>query len=400
MNTTSVFTHNLSAYNRGFRYIVNKGSTRSSKTYSILQLLLVIAYSAKNPLTISVVSESLPHLKRGCIRDFKDILQKNNLWKQKNWNATDKIYKINSSVIEFFSADNPGKVHGPSRDILYVNECINIDYEVYRQLAIRTTGTVFLDCNPCFEFWLDEKVLPQANATLIHSTYRDNEFLSRAQIEEIESNRNDEGWWKVYGEGLTGSRQGVIMRNWAVVDAMPEVYKSRWLGLDFGFTNDPTAIVDIRLTEGELWIDELLYAKGHDNLMIAKHLDKIGVPHHVPVIADSAEPKSIKEIASQGWLVEAAHKGKDSINTGLSILNRYKKNITSRSTNIINEYRNYCWQTDEFGNATNAPVDRFNHSIDAQRYVCLNKLLQRNNGLSYSIVRPLPASPKWGGDEL
>ena len=167
MNVTSVFNRNIEAYCKDYRYIVNKGSTRSSKTYSILQLLIIIAEFSEKPLTISIVSESIPHLKRGCIRDFKEILQQEKRWKQSRWNATDKVYKLHNSMIEFFSADNPGKVHGPSRDILYVNECINIDYEIYRQLAIRTTGTIFLDCNPCFEFWLDEKVLTQPDATLI-----------------------------------------------------------------------------------------------------------------------------------------------------------------------------------------------------------------------------------------
>ncbi|WP_255498772.1 terminase large subunit [Dysgonomonas sp. ZJ709] len=294
---------------------------------------------------------------------------------------------MKNSIIEFFSADNPSKVHGPSRNILYVNECINIDFETYRQLAIRTTETVFLDCNPCFEFWLDEKVLTQDTSTLIHSTYRDNQFLTDAQIKEIESNRNDRDWWQVYGEGLTGSLRGAVIHNWDIVSALPSTYKKRWLGIDFGFTNDPTAIVDIRLSDGELWIDELLYERGYDNMMIADFLNRQNIPRDTPIIADSAEPKSIREIASKGWRIEPAQKGKDSVNTGISILNRYTKHTTARSTNIINEYRNYRWQTDEFGNAKNTPIDRYNHAIDAQRYVCLNKLLERNTSLSYSVIR-------------
>lgn len=387
MNLTSVFSQNLDAYNSGFRYIVNKGSTRSSKTYSIMQLLVMIARFSAHQRTISVVSESMPHLKKGCIKDFKEILSAEKIWNDKKWNATDKVYRINNSSIEFFSADNPGKVHGPSRDILYVNECINIEYETYRQLAIRTTETIFLDCNPCFEFWLDEKVLIQKSSKLIHSTYRNNEYLSEAQIKEIESNRHDGNWWRVYGEGQTGMLQGAVICNWDIVDSVPSVYKKRWIGIDFGFTNDPTAIVDMRLADGELWIDELLFERGYDNLMIADCLNNSGIPRDTAIVADSAEPKSIREIASKGWRIEAACKGKDSINTGISILNRYQKHITNRSTNIINEYRNYRWLVDEFGNATNSPIDRYNHSIDAQRYVCLNKLIERNSTLSYSVIR-------------
>jgi len=388
MQITSVFSRNLDAYNSGARYIVNTGSTRSSKTYSILQLLAMLAEGSTRGLVISVVSESMPHLKKGCIRDFRDILMSRGEWNEKNWNATDKIYRIKNSMIEFFSADNPSKVHGPSRDILYINECINVDYEIYRQLAIRTTRKIFLDCNPCFEFWLDEKVLSQtAEATLIHSTYKDNEYLSQAQIKEIESNRGDDNWWLVYGEGLTGSHQGVIVRNWDIVDQMPDACKKRWIGIDFGFTNDPTAIVDMRLSGGELWIDELLYEKGYDNMMIASHLELMGIPRETVIVADSAEPKSIKEIYSKGWKIEAAEKGNHSINTGISLLNRYRKHITSRSLNIINEYRNYRWKNDAFGNPTNTPIDRYNHSIDAQRYVCLSKLLEKNSGLCYSVIK-------------
>ncbi len=400
MKVTSVFGKNLDAYNNQYRYIVNKGSTRSSKTFSILQLLYLIAKLSTKPKIISIVSESMPHLKKGCIRDFKKILQDDNNWNENDWNATDKIYKVNNSIIEFFSADNPSKVHGPARQILYINECINIDYHTYTQLAIRTTETIFLDCNPNFEFWLDNKVLQipvsedkpkelidNPDAILIHSTYKDNEYLTEAQIKEIESRKHEKNWWRVYGEGLTGAFIGSIMDEWDVVDEMPTEYKKRWLGIDFGFTNDPTAIVDIRLSDGALWIDELLYAKGYDNIMIAKHLELCGVPKDVPIIADSAEPKSISEIRSQGWRIEGATKGKDSINTGISILNRYKKHITRRSTNIIEEYKNYRWQTDLEGNPINIPVDKYNHSIDAQRYVCLNKLMERNNSLSYSIIK-------------
>jgi phage terminase large subunit len=388
MDITTVFDKNLAAYNRRYRYIVNKGSTRSSKTYSQLQLLFLIAEYSEEAKIISVVSESMPHLKKGCIRDFREILQKDRKWSAKNWNATDKIYKVNNSIIEFFSADNPAKVHGPSRNILYINECINIEYEVFRQLAIRTTETIFLDCNPCFEFWLDEKVLSNSDATLIHSTYRDNEYLTAAQVKEIESNRNDKDWWQVYGEGLTGSLKGAIITNWDIVKRMPETYKNRWIGIDFGFTNDPTAIVDMRLHNGELWIDELLYDKGYDNMMIAGVLDAYNIPRDLPVIADSAEPKSISEIRAKGWRIEPAQKGKDSIVSGISILNRYRKHITQRSVNIINEYRNYRWQTDINGEPTNRPIDRYNHSVDAQRYVCLNKLMERNGTLSYGIIAP------------
>ena len=387
MKTTSVFRKNLEAYNSGKRVIANKGATRSSKTWSLLQLLYIIAQFSEKQRTISITSESFPHLKRGCIRDFENMLREEKKWNAKNWNATDKIYKVNNSIIEFFSVDQPEKVHGPARDILFVNECINIEYETYRQLAIRTRETIFLDFNPCFEFWVDEKVLPRAEAILIHSTYKDNEFLTAAQITEIESNRHDTEWWKVYGLGTTGSKVGLIMQNWDIITELPVNFKNRWIGLDFGYTNDPTTLQDIRLSEGELWIDEMMYLRGQDNPMIAKFLISEGINKSVSVIADSSEPKSIAEIKSFGLFVEPALKGVDSINAGIGILNRYKKHITQRSVNTIKEYRNYRWQIDEFGNPTNKPIDKFNHAIDAQRYVALNKLGNMRSPIKKPKVR-------------
>jgi len=386
MNTTVVFEKNFDAYHDGKHIIVNKGSTRSSKTTSILQLLCIIAGNADAPMMISVVSESFPHLSRGCIRDFESILRNEGVWNNDDWNATNKIYKIGNAKIEFFSADTPSKVHGPSRDILYINECINVPYEIYRQLAIRTTGSIFLDCNPCFEFWLDEKVLTRDDSVLIHSTYKDNRFLTASQIREIESNKSDAEWWRVYGEGLTGTKIGLVMQNWDIVKKIPDYAVRRYIGIDFGFTCDSTAIIDIYIADGELWIDELLYEKQYDNSMIADHLSKCNIPKHTPIVTDSAEPKSISEIRSFGWDVEPAVKGADSVNMGLSLLNRYKKHITQRSINTIQEYRNYRWKTDGDGKPTNKPIDKFNHAIDSHRYVALNKLSNVCNTLKMDWV--------------
>lgn len=373
MNTTSVFAKNIEAYNNDKRIIVNKGSTRSSKTWSLLQLLYLIAYKSETPRLISIVSESMPHLKRGCIRDFQNMLTKDRLWDIKDWNATDKIYKIGKSKIEFFSADDPGKVHGPARDILFINECNNIGYETYRQLAIRTTETIFLDYNPVEDFWVDEKVLIRPESVLIHSTYLDNEFLTKVQIEEIESNKHDTNWWNIYGLGITGSREGYCIKNWRQVDEMPSDYKYRWVGLDFGFTNDPTAIVDVRLSEGQLWVDEICYKSGMTNPMIADEL-RINNLLDLQVTADSAEPKSIAELRALRCKVDPAEKGADSVISGIDILNRYTVNVTKRSLNLIKEYRNYKYKQDKDGNYLNTPIDKHNHGVDATRYVVSKNL--------------------------
>lgn len=377
MKTTAVFEKNIKAYNAGARLIANKGGARSSKTFSILQLLLLIALKSPKPLLISVVSESFPHLKKGCLRDFCIILETEKMREgvDYTYNRTDSIFKIGKCSLEFFSADSPGKVHGPQRDILFINEANHIPYEVYRQLAIRTAQTIFVDWNPAAEFWFEEENLNLKSDTVtLHSTYKDNGFLSPQQIREIESNKHNENWWRVYGLGLTGIYEGLIYSNWEQVNDVPAVVKSAWCGLDFGFTNDPTSLIYVAVQGGELWIDELIYEPGLTNPAIANRAK--GTPaKSLQIVADSAEPKSIAELKTFGLWVEDAKKGPDSILHGIEILQRYKWNVTSRSLNVIQELRNYQWKTDkQTGRQLNIPVDGFNHALDAIRYVALNKL--------------------------
>lgn len=371
---TAILRKNKVAYTDGNRVIGNKGGTRSSKTYSVLQLLLAIAYN--NQLLISICSESLPHLKRGAMRDFMIILQSVGLVEEKNYkyNGSENIYRFGSGgMIEFFSVDNAGKVHGAQRDILYINECNHIRYETYRQLSVRTSQTIFLDWNPASDFWFEQHIAHRENCVLIHSTYKDNPFLSATQIEEIESNKHDTNWWRVYGLGLNGNREGLCVKNWEQCVEMPTVYKRRFLGLDFGFTNDPTVILDVRVSEGELWVDEVCYSSGMTNPDIAKEI-KYNELQGIQIVADSAEPKSIQELKNERLKVEPAQKGDDSIRQGLDILARYKINVTTRSLNLIKELRNYSYKEDKDGKTTNVPIDKYNHAIDALRYVALNYL--------------------------
>lgn len=377
MKTTAVFAKNIRCYNAGARLIANKGGARSSKTFSIIQLLLLIALKSPKALLISVVSESFPHLKKGCLRDFCMILELEGMREgvDYTYNRTDSIFKVGKCSIEFFSADSPGKVHGPQRDILFINEANHISWEIYRQLAIRTAQTIFIDWNPAAEFWFEEEKLNlKPDTETLHSTYKDNGFLSPQQIREIESNKHNENWWRVYGLGLTGVYEGLIYSNWEQVNEVPAVVKSAWCGLDFGFTNDPTSLVYVALQGGELWIDELIYEPGLTNPAIANRA-KGTAAKSLQIVADSAEPKSIAELKTFGLWVEDAKKGPDSILHGIEILQRYKWNVTSRSLNVIQELRNYQWKTDkQTGRQLNIPVDGFNHALDAIRYVALNKL--------------------------
>lgn len=371
MNVTSVFGKNILAFNNGKRYIINQGGTSSSKTYSILQLLILIALK-KNNLMISIVSESLPHLKRGAMRDFQNILSSMNLYNDAMHNKSNNEFTIGNSKVEFFSADSSSKLRGARRDILYINEANNIDKNSFDELSIRTKQTTFLDYNPVSEFWVHQHLLNNTSIDIefIKSTFRDNDFLDDNIVKDIERRKEtDYEWYKVYGLGEIGNLEGVIFNNYNIVKQLPETPK-RILGCDFGFTNDATAIVDIRYSDGEIYIDELLYQTDLTNNQIAKFITSDIDLKSVTMICDSAEPKSIAELQMFGVRCIPADKGADSIRSGIDLMKQYKINITERSVNLIKEIRNYRWKTDKTGKSLNVPIDIWNHCIDASRYGC------------------------------
>ena len=365
---SKIFSRNLEAVSDSkLNVVVNKGGTRSGKTWSLLQLLYTIAEEIDGTM-ISVVGETIPFLKRGALRDFRTML--GGVWCADWWNATDKVYSLpNGSAIEFFSADNESKVHGSARDLLFVNECYFIDWEIYRQLSVRTRGKVLLDYNPRSRFWVDERLIGREDVALIHSTYNDNPFLSERQRAEIESYQNDANWWRVYGLGETGSVEGLVYTNWQIVQELPQVFKREFYCVDFGFTNDPTAVLRVRLSGGELWVDELCYQRGMLNADIVQVLKDAGVPRNAEIVCDSAEQKSIAEINNiGGYRAVACTKGKGSIVAGITSVQAYKLNVTQNSLGLIDELRNYSWKRDTNGAYINEPVDRYNHALDALRY--------------------------------
>lgn len=375
MKTTRIFSEMLKGMQSGARYIDSCGGTRSGKTIAALQLLIVLAMYDKHPGINSVVSESIPHLKRGAIRDFQAIMETEGLWVRDRWHDGDKIYTFpNGSIIEFFSADAPAKVHGPSRKRLFVNEAQNIDYETARQLFIRTTGQIMIDYNPTHEFWVNTKIQGGGREYTVHSTYKDNPFLSPEQVAEIESNRNDAAWWRVYGEGLTGTLDGLIY-DFTLVDSMPSGTGWEELqGLDFGFTNDPTARVRVLADRRrkEAYLQERCYRTRMVNADVATDMRADGVGRFVPVYADCAEPKSIEEIKAEGFNIMRCDKDapvkSDKLKFQINWMKGWKFFVTKDSLNLIHELRNYCWAKDRDGKPLNYPIDKFNHLLDAARY--------------------------------
>jgi phage terminase large subunit len=364
-----------------------QGGTSAGKTFGILPILIHIAAKYSNT-EISIVAESIPHLKRGAMKDFKKIMIATHRYLDMRWNASDFKYTFaNGSVIEFFSADNDAKLRGARRDYLYMNECNNMTFHAYTELASRTKKGVYLDWNPVNEFWFHTELQGDDDVDFLIVNYQDNEacpesalnFILKAK-EKSKTSTYWENWYRVYGLGEIGNLEGVIFDNWKTIDTIPSEANLLGIGLDFGYTNDPTAIVEVYNWNGKRILNEICYRTGMVNSDIAKVL-----PNYVPIYADSSEPKSIEEIRRHGKTIKGVTKGKDSINFGIQVMQQQEYLVTSKSTNIIKEFRNYTWDKDKQGNKLNKPVDFQNHICDAIRYHEMETLGMNINKGKYSI---------------
>ena len=370
------------------RIKIIQGGTSASKTFSTLFILINKAMFYDN-LEISVVAESIPHLRRGAVRDFLKIMKWGNRYTETSFNKSYLKYEFqNGSFIEFFSADDASKLRGARRDILYINECNNVSFESYNELSIRTKKEIYLDFNPSNEFWVHNELKDEDDADFIILTYKDNEALDEGIVQQIEKNRLKaktstywENWWRVYGLGEIGQLQGAVFTNYKLIDKIPTEARLIGIGIDFGYTNDPTSIIEVYKHNETRILNELTYQTGLLNSDIAKIL-----PSNVPCYADSAEPKSIRTIQLSGITIKGVTKGRDSINYGIDVMQRENYLVTSNSTNLIKELRSYCWDTDKTGKRLNKPIDNFNHAIDAVRYHEMETLGMNKNYGSYNIL--------------
>jgi phage terminase large subunit len=361
-----------------------QGGTSAGKTFGVLPVLIDIA--AKNPLTeISIVAESIPHLKRGAMKDFKKIMIETGRFVDARWNATDFKYNFaNGSQIEFFSADNDAKLRGARRDYLYMNEANNMTFHAYTELASRTKKGVYLDWNPVNEFWFHSELQNDSDVDFITVTYQDNEacpesalnFILKAK-EKAKTSSYWQNWYDVYGLGQIGNLEGVIFNNWKTIDTIPDEARLTGYGLDFGYTNDPTAIVEVYKYNDQRILNEICYNKGLSNSQIAKYITT-----KLPCYCDSAEPKSIAELRMYGINAYGVTKGADSINFGIQIMQEESYLVTTKSLNLVNELRKYAWDKDKkTGAKLNKPIDSFNHIIDSTRYHEMETIgLKRNKG--------------------
>ncbi len=377
VQVSEVFRKN---YDATTKIVVNQGGTRSGKTFSILQLLILVKAFEGHDMVFSIVRRSMPALKASAMRDFFEILKSASLYDERNHNKTENTYLLNGNLFEFMSLDQPQKKRGAKRSYLFINEANELSLEDWVQLSLRTEKQIFLDFNPSMdEHWIYDQVLPRKDCTFIHSTYLDNiQFLPPEMVAEIENLKSvDENYWRIYGLGEVGQITGLVVTNWRTVDGWPQSCKWITYGMDFGFSNDPTALVKVGMDGGELWVDELIYSRGLTNPDICTWMRKLGIAGADEIIADN-QPKCIYEIHQEGFKIMPTFKGPDSILTGIDILKRYPINVTKRSVNLIRELKNYKWKEDASGKPMNIPIDRFNHAIDAIRYACLGRLLIGN----------------------
>ncbi len=363
----AVLEKTYSAIDKGAQVVIHQGGTGSGKTYDLMLFVFYIGMIEYNKV-ITVVSESKPHLDIGAIRLFKLIMKNAGQWKEENWNISQSRYTFETgTILEFFSADRIGKALGARRDYLYGNEINSLKMEVWDELA-RRSESILADFNPTSKFWLEEWAANYDNVEIIKTNYKDNPYLPETEKNRIIKRASrDSNFRRVHIDCEYGVYEGLVFESWQQIDQLP-AGNIRY-GLDFGYTNDPAALVAVIDTPDAYYIDEMFYRTGMLNSDIAAAMGSLGVKkNYDEIIADSAEPKSIDEIRRYGFNVKPSVKGPDSIRTGIDKLKSKNIYITKRSVNLIKELRNYAWVSDKDGKPTNKPIDAFNHGIDAVRY--------------------------------
>lgn len=352
------------------RVICCYGGSSSSKTISVLQWLTLAALVSDAPLVISIIGESVPVLKRSVIRDWQRVVMQDT-YDEGCMNKNEMIYTFpNGSIFQFIPADAEERFYAMRHDYVMIDEAYNVRRGIFNQIEIRTRGKLFLTWNPVAEFWAKD-LEDRPDCVMLHSTYKDNPFVEASIIKSLELRaRTDPNFYRVFVLGKYGTYEGLIFKegqHWSKCIKMPEEYQRRVIGVDFGFSHDPTAIMDIRYQGGEFWIDELAYEPGLFNSDIGKVL--IAQGRQTESIADSAEPKSIAELSRMNLNIRPCQKGPDSVKFGLRTMQGFKLNVTERSINTIKELRNYSYSKDRDGDYYDKPIDNWNHAIDAIRYV-------------------------------
>ncbi len=376
IQTNVVFEHLIDSDKK---IVIEQGGTRSGKTYNILLYLIFYYCSQNTKKTVTICRKTFPALRATVMRDFLEILRTHNLYNEALHNKSNSEYNLFGNLIEFISLDQPTKVRGRKRDLLFINEANELYWEDWQQLLFRTKEKIIIDYNPSDEYhWIYDKIIPRDDSAFYKTTYLDNPFLETSIRSEIERLKDtDELYWQVYGLGERGVSKSVIFK-YIEYDILPEDAQLISYGMDFGYTNDPTTLVAVYQKDYDLYIKELLYR----TMMTTNDIHNVLKQNlqREPIYADSAEPRVIDELRRMGWNIRPSIKGRDSINAGIDLLKRYRLNIYRDSINAIQEFRNYKWVEDKTGKLTNRPEDKHNHLIDAVRYSTYSILSKPNFG--------------------
>ena len=367
------------------RIQIHQGGTRSGKTYSICQALIGWCVENKNAgWVITIIRKTMPSLKASVMRDFFQILENEGWYSPANHNKSSSQYLLFGNMIEFVSIQESQRIRGRKRHIAFLNECNELTFEDFTQIILRTSEILIMDFNPSDVFsWIYDKVMTRKDASFYQTTYLDNPFLDENTIKEIEYLKlTDANYWRIYGLGERGLNIAAIFPQFNQVEQVPDRAQFISFGLDWGFTNDPSALISVYKDGLDLYVEEHLYETGLTNNDLSRKMRDLGIERQ-EIIADSAEPKSITELSRHGFLIKGANKGQDSIRLGIDVMKRHRINITRESINLIKEMQSYKWKTDRDGNQINEPEKGNDHGIDALRYVCLNKLMENYSGKYY-----------------
>ena len=362
------------------KIIIEQGGTRSGKTYNILLWIIFSYCTNQRNKIVTICRKTFPSLRASVLRDFITILRDNKMYSEEAHNKSSSEYVLYGNLIEFISLDQPQKVRGRKRDLLFINEANELFWEDWQQLLFRTNGRIILDYNPSDEYhWIYDKVIPRDDADFYQTNYLNNPFLDKNIVQEIERLKDtDEQYWQIYGLGIKGITKATIFR-YVEVSKIPEQAKFLSYGMDFGYTNDPTTLIGIWVDEFNLYVKEYLYRTMMTTNDINKFLLSLNIQREM-IYADSQEVRLIDELRRMGWNIRPSIKGRDSVNAGIDLLKRYKLHITKDSENAILEFRNYKWREDKSGKTLNIPIDEHNHLIDSLRYGTYSILSKPNFG--------------------
>tara|TARA_R110000782_G_scaffold98188_5_gene183426 strand:- start:3194 stop:4348 length:1155 start_codon:yes stop_codon:yes gene_type:complete len=381
IKTNIVFEHLLDSNKK---ITVEQGGTRSGKTYNILMWIIFYYCTHNTGKTITICRKTFPSLRSSVMRDFISIIREYMIYDENDHNKSNSEYTLYGNLIEFISLDQPQKVRGRKRNLLYINEANEIYFEDWQQLIFRTDEKAILDYNPSDDYsFIYDKIITRDDCEFFKTTYNDNPFLEQTIVDEIERLREtDEQYWQIYGLGERGISKATIFR-YNEFDVLPDGVELIAHGMDFGYTNDPSTLVSVYRRDIDLYIIEHLYRTHMTTDDIDSFLRETQL-HSKPIYADSAEPRLIDELRKRGHSIHKSTKGRDSVNAGIDLLKRYRINVQSNSMNAIDEFRNYKWITDKSGKITNTPTDKNNHIIDPIRYATYS-ILSRPNFGKYTI---------------